>query len=113
MRTCVCCGAEYEWGVHVTAFGGEVGLSEQKIKATVCDNPSVWSERELLLLQIVDELHDMATIKDETWEIMTNYWNNEQIIEILMIVGWYHSIAYVCNAARVPYETWAARFPQC
>src|SRR5690349_15021200 len=28
LRTCARCGAEYEWGVHVTAFAAAVGLDE-------------------------------------------------------------------------------------
>jgi 4-carboxymuconolactone decarboxylase len=33
-------------------------------------------------------------------------------VELLMLAGWYHAISYVCNAARVPLEAWAARDPR-
>ena len=33
-----------------------------------------------------------------------------QLIELMMLAGWYHSVSYVCNAARVPLEAWAARW---
>src|ERR1700736_6197257 len=34
-RTCARAGAEYEWGVHVLAFGKPLGLSDEQIAATV------------------------------------------------------------------------------
>src|SRR5919197_2694540 len=38
-RTCARAGAEYEWGVHVLAFGKPVGLSDAQIAATVHGGP--------------------------------------------------------------------------
>jgi 4-carboxymuconolactone decarboxylase len=37
-------------------------------------------------------------------------WRPPQLIELLMLAGWYHAISYVCNAARVPLESWGARW---
>src|SRR5258706_2886702 len=34
LRTCARCGAEYEWGVHVTAFSAAVGLDDALVRAT-------------------------------------------------------------------------------
>src|SRR2546421_10618386 len=34
-RTCARAGAEYEWGVHVLAFGKPLGLSDEQVAATV------------------------------------------------------------------------------
>ncbi len=34
-RTCARCGCEYEWGVHATVFGPQVGLTGDKLAATV------------------------------------------------------------------------------
>src|SRR5436190_15156786 len=34
LRTCARLGAEYEWGVHVTAFAAAVGLDEAAVAAT-------------------------------------------------------------------------------
>ena len=44
-RTCARCGCEYEWGVHVLAFGRPLGLSEKQISATVLGDQSdpAWS----------------------------------------------------------------------
>jgi len=113
-RVCARCGAEYEWGVHVSAFGRAAGFSDAD-NAAIADPASGGAglaERDRLLLRLVDELHDSSTVSDALWEELASVWSAAQLVELLMLAGWYHAISYVCNAARVPLETWAARWPQ-
>lgn len=113
-RVCARCGCEYEWGVHVVTFGQAVGLSQETLAATVTKHPfdPTWSDRESLLVQMVDELHDTSTITDSLWNQLAARWTPTQLIELCIIVGWYHLISFVTNAARVQPEEWAASFPQ-
>jgi 4-carboxymuconolactone decarboxylase len=112
-RVCARCGCEYEWGVHVAAFGQAVGISPQKLAATVTKSAgdAIWSEREALLVRLVDELHDTARVSDQLWAGLSAHWSDSQLIELLATVGWYHLISFVANAAQVELEEWAARFP--
>jgi alkylhydroperoxidase family enzyme len=113
-RTCARCGCEYEWGVHVAAFGEACGLSRLQLEDTAREiiEQGVWSEREHLLIKLVDELHETATLSDEVWEQLAAGWSIAQMLEVIIIVGWYHLISFVANAVRVEQEPWAARFPQ-
>lgn len=112
-RTCARCGCEYEWGVHVTAFGQAVGLSAEKLAGTVSaasDDP-IWMERESLLIRLADCLHESASLPDDLWDGLANQWGVQQIIEMIVLVGWYHTISYLANGLKLPHEGWAARFP--
>jgi alkylhydroperoxidase family enzyme len=112
-RTCARAGAEYEWGVHVVAFGKPLGLSEAQIAATVVgqvDDPA-WNESDAALVALADELYDTATVSDALWARLARRFSDEQLIELLVTAGWYRLISYVINAARVDREPWAARFP--
>src|ERR1700733_2131778 len=112
-RTCARAGAEYEWGVHVLAFAKPLGLSDEQIAATVrsdCPDP-VWSAQDAELIELADELYDMANVSDGLWARLAARFSDEQLIELLVIAGWYRLIAYVINAAGVQRESWAARFP--
>lgn len=113
-RTCARCGCEYEWGVHVAAFGEACGLSRLQLEDTAngSANEALWSERERILIKLVDELHETASLSDRLWEQLTAGWSIAQILEVIIIVGWYHLISFVATAARVEREPWAARFPQ-
>jgi 4-carboxymuconolactone decarboxylase len=112
-RVCARCGAQYEWGVHVAAFSPAAGFDARQT-ADIADPASDLASllpRDQLLVRMVDELHDTATIADALWAELAAHWSEAQLIELLMLAGWYHAISYVCNAARVPLETWAARWP--
>ena len=112
-RTCARAGAEYEWGVHAVAFAETVGLSPEQVAATAAEDgardPS-WSEQDVLLVRLADELHDTATVSDDLWRRLAGHYNDQQLLELVVTAGWYRTIAYVTNAARVTLEPWAARF---
>ena len=106
-------GAEYEWGVHAVAFGRPLGLSGDQIAATArgdADDPA-WSGRDRLLVRLVDELHDTATVSDDLWGALAREWDAPQLLELVVLAGWYRLIAQVVNAARIELEPWGERFP--
>jgi alkylhydroperoxidase family enzyme len=112
-RACARCGCEYEWGVHATAFGARVGLDAAQLAATAAggsDDPA-WSARDRLLVRLVDELHDSATVSEALWRELRARFGVAELLELLLVAGWYHAISYVANGARVEREEWAARFP--
>jgi 4-carboxymuconolactone decarboxylase len=111
-RVCARCGAEYEWGVHVAAFGEAAGFTAAQITA-LADRDATGASltpRDRLLVRMVDELHETGTLGDALWFDLAALWSTQQLLELLMLAGWYHAISYVCNAAGVPLESWAARW---
>jgi 4-carboxymuconolactone decarboxylase len=113
-RVCARCGAEYEWGVHVAAFSEAAGLTPEQTSAIAStgEDLSSLTANDRLLARMVDELHDTSDVSDALWAELAGIWSPAQLIELLMLAGWYHAISYVCNAARVPMERWAARWPK-
>jgi 4-carboxymuconolactone decarboxylase len=112
-RVCARCGAEYEWGVHAAAFAEAAGFTEPQTRAIVdpdADDAPL-TDRDRLLVRLVDELHESSRVSDTLWEQLAAEWQPEQLLELLMLTGWYHAISFVCNGARVPLESWGARFP--
>lgn len=111
-RVCARCGAEYEWGVHVAAFGEAAGFTPAQTRAIAdpAADAATLTERDRLLVRMVDELHERADVPDALWEELARHWSQPQLVELLMLAGWYRAISYVCNAARVPLEKWGARF---
>lgn len=112
-RTTARCGAEYEWGVHAAFFGERVGLTGERLVATVVGDcrSACWSEEEALLIEFVDQLHERAAITDDLWQRMSRHWNEAQILELSMLAGLYHAISFVINVAGVEREEYGASFP--
>ena len=108
------CGCEYEWGVHITSYAEKAGLSQDQIYSTVHGSGAddCWSGKDRAVMDMADELHDGAQVSDETYAALASYFDETQLIELFVLAGWYHSISYLANGARVEYEDWAARFPE-
>jgi alkylhydroperoxidase family enzyme len=112
-RTCARTGAEYEWGVHAVGYGRPLGLTEEQLEATQhgdADDPA-WSAEDRALIELADQLHDTCTIDDDLWARLAARFDDDQLLELLIVAGWYRLISYVVNAAGVEFEPWAARFP--
>ena len=117
LRTCARCGAEYEWGVHVTAFAEAAGLDDAAVKRTARREIEEIAEiaeadEDALLLRFADEMHDTQTVSDALWEKLAARFTEAQRLEMIAIAGFYHLISFVVNGARVEREPWAARFPK-
>jgi 4-carboxymuconolactone decarboxylase len=111
-RVCARCGAEYEWGVHVTGFAEAAGFSPAQV-AAIADpaaDDGALTEADRQLVQLVDTLHDSGAVSDALWTELAARWSAPQLVELLVLSGWYHAISYVCTGARVPLEPWAARW---
>jgi alkylhydroperoxidase family enzyme len=105
-------GSEYEWGVHVAFFAERAGLTEAQIASTAKSGAgdSVWTEEERLLLTVCDQLHRSCNIDDRTWSVLRDVFEEEAILEILMLAGFYRTVSYLTNALRLPNEPYGARF---
>jgi alkylhydroperoxidase family enzyme len=112
LRTCARCSAEYEWGVHVALFAQRAKLDQAAIAATVARGEyDALTAPEKLLLRTADALHDEAGIGDDLWQELAAHYSSEQLLEIVTLVGFYHAISFMVNAARVELEAFAPRFP--
>jgi 4-carboxymuconolactone decarboxylase len=113
-RTCARCGCAYEWGVHIAFFSRRVELTAEQVRATVlgsADDPA-WVDEERLLIRLVDELHYSAGISDELWTALLAAFSVEQILELIALVGFYHTVSFFANGLGLPLESYGAPFPE-
>jgi len=112
LRSCARAGAEYEWGVHVSGFAAAVGLTNSEVNATLAPGSGSFTlERDRLLVDLVDELHESCNVTDELWDGLAGHYENDVLLELIVTACWYRLISCVINAAGVQHEPWATRFP--
>jgi alkylhydroperoxidase family enzyme len=114
-RTCARCGCEYEWGVHVAFFAGRAGLSGPQVASLAhggAGDPCWTDERDRLLIEAADALHADADIGHDLWHRLARVFSDEQLLDLLMLAGWYHAISFTANGARVAREDGAPRFAE-
>ncbi|MGH8996269.1 MAG: carboxymuconolactone decarboxylase family protein, partial [Acidimicrobiales bacterium] len=99
-------------GQHV-AIARAAGLSADEV-ARVPDGPDAagWAPDDAALLRAADELHRDAAITDATWSTLTGRLGERQLIEVCMVVGQYHLVAFTLNSLGVELEADAAPFPR-
>jgi alkylhydroperoxidase family enzyme len=113
IRTTARCGCEYEWGVHVRFFAERVGLEPRQLASltTGSRDDACWlDDAERLLIQCVDALHDANDISNELWATLAEEFSEKNLLDLLLLTGWYHAISFVARATRVPHESGAPVF---
>ena len=114
IRTGALTRSEYEWGMHVSIYAERCGLSEAQIQELTVGplSAGLWSEKEHVIVRMVDELHAHSTIGDDTWSQLRCHWPDPQIVELVMASSFYHMAAFFLNSMAVPLEEGARRFPK-
>ncbi|HKY67509.1 MAG TPA: carboxymuconolactone decarboxylase family protein [Acidimicrobiales bacterium] len=104
LRTGWNCRSDYEWAQHVR-IARAAGLADDEI-ARVREGPDApgWAPLEVLLLRAADELHADACIGDGTWAGLTAHYDEKQMIELPMLVGHYHLVAFTLSSLGVQVE---------
>ncbi len=112
-RTCARCRCEYEWGVHVAFFAERVALSAPQVASLThgrASDPCWTDERDRLLIEAVDALHDASDIEDSLWRKLSSVFGEQELLDLLLLCGWYHAISFAANGARVALEEGVPRF---
>jgi alkylhydroperoxidase family enzyme len=112
-RVTAACGAEYEWGVHVSAFAAKAGLDEEQIASLTTGGPEdvCWDDADRILIRLCDSLQSSCTVDDGLWTELSTYHSDEAILELLMLAGTYRTVSYLVNTLRLPLEQGARTFP--
>jgi len=113
-RTCALNRCEYEWGVHVATFAEAAHLTADQVRAIVLGQATdaCWSSAEQTLIATVDALHERATLSDVEFKALSAHYDEPQVLEIIMLSGFYRTVSYLANTLALPLEEKAARFPK-
>ncbi|MFX1275407.1 MAG: carboxymuconolactone decarboxylase family protein [Promethearchaeota archaeon] len=106
------CKSEYEWGQHV-AIGKSCGLKEEDFQRII-DGPDSkgLDPFEATLLRAVDELYDNAFISDSTWNLLSDRYNDQQLIDLIFTVGQYNLVSMVLNTLGIQLDEGYEGFPK-
>jgi alkylhydroperoxidase family enzyme len=101
LRTGYNCGSDYEWGQHVR-IAEAIGITREEIMR-VAEGPDApgLPAPDALLLRAADELHEQSKISQVTWTGLAAAYDERGLIEITMLVGHYHLVAFALNSLEV------------
>jgi 4-carboxymuconolactone decarboxylase len=112
LRTGCNCGSAYELAQHYrTAVS--LGMTDEDMeRIRLGPEAPGWESLEAALCQAADELHHDHVISDTTWSVLAASFDEPVLIELTMLVGYYHLVSMVLNSLGVPIEEGTAHFPR-
>jgi 4-carboxymuconolactone decarboxylase len=103
--------AEYEFGQH-TVIGRDCGLTDDEIAAlTRAPNSHDWSADDLALIALADDLHADDCVTDATWSDLARRWDDAQLVELLIVAGFYRLVSGFLNSTGVQLDDGVPGFP--
>jgi 4-carboxymuconolactone decarboxylase len=110
LRVALRCSCEYEWANHVLAAISS-GRTAAEI-ASLVQGTGSWSDAEAAGLALVDDLCADDCASEETWKALRASYDEGEIIELLLVIGFYRMNAGFLNSLGVPVEPGRPRFGQ-
>ncbi len=103
--------AQYEFGQH-TLIGLNCGLTQDEIDALV-DEPGAhdWSNDDRALIALADDLHADDCVSDATWAHLATRWNDAELVELLVVAGFYRLVSGFLNSTGVQLDDGVPGFP--
>jgi alkylhydroperoxidase family enzyme len=113
LRTCGRVGSAYEWGGQAAFWGPLTGVAPEEADALTGDalDATSWSAGDRAVIGAVDDLERDGAIGDARWAELRAHLDDEQIIELVIVNGWYRMIAVTCNALGLGIEDWMRPWP--
>lgn len=113
LRVTANCRCEYEWGLRIAFFQDEAGLDDEQVYASVYGNAedTCWTAEDAVLVRLADSLHAASDIPDGLWTELGRVFTAEAVIELLLLAGYYRTVAYLANGLRLGMEPMARAFP--
>ena len=96
-------GCDYEWEQH-RRLGKRAGLTDAAIEAAAGRaraKDGTWTTREELIIETIDQLVDRRVVDDDLWSRLTAHFEDNELIELLMLAGQYDGLATTIGVLRI------------
>ncbi len=103
--------AVYEFGQH-TVIGKRCGLADDEITAlTRSPHEHDWSADDRALIALADDLAADDCVSDGTWTALALRWSDAELVELLVVAGYYRLVSGFLNSAGVQLDDGIPGFP--
>ena len=93
-------GSVYEWGQHVV-IGKREGVTDAEILRLRTPGLEGWPAEDAVLVRFADELCQTNTVTDATWAALAARFDEQQLIELVMLGGFYRMVAGTLNSLGI------------
>ena len=94
------CRSEYEFSQHI-AFARRVGLSDSQLRGIANPTAALFDAHELAVLAYAAALTTDSRASDATYAAVAAFLNEEEIVELTLVIGFYNMVSRTLNALEV------------
>jgi 4-carboxymuconolactone decarboxylase len=109
LRSTFRAGAEYYFGHHVLV-AERSGISDDVVRR-ITQPAAVWTGPDELLVRVADEMVDQAILTDRTYDDLSRRYDAAQLMEAILIPGFYRMVAGFVNTLGVEREPGVPGWP--
>lgn len=104
LRTTWLIKADNEFAQHLI-LGRRAGLNDAEMQRVQKDaNDPGWSENDAALIRAADELNAHSRISDTTFEQLARNYSDQQIMDMIFLVGTYRLLGSAANSFNIPLD---------
>jgi AhpD family alkylhydroperoxidase len=104
-------GCEYEFAQHAP-IGRRIGLTQREIESLGKPvEEGDWDEGDTALIRLTDEVTHDHEVSDEVWQLASKGHDDNQMMELVLLAGYYQMLATFLKTVRMPLEEGSPRFP--
>jgi alkylhydroperoxidase family enzyme len=96
-------GSEYEFGQH-TVIGKSAGLTDEEVARLADAGAGEWAPEDQALVSLADEICEDDVASDQTWRALKERWNDAELLELLVLAGYYRLVSGMLNSVGVALE---------
>ena len=97
--------SDYEWASHYP-IALEIGVSQDQVDAiSHWSDATNFSDEERAVLQYTDEVAQNSEVTDETFRVLQQYLNEQGIVELTLLVGFYRMVARFVMTLQIEVDT--------
>ena len=105
-------GSEYVFCHHVR-ISRELGIPDEVILGVRDPRRChAFSKTDRAVLKLADEMHEHAESTGPTWAVLEKAFAYDELVEILLIVGFWSMVAGFVNSARIPLDAGVPSWPE-
>lgn len=105
-------GSEYVFCNHVSQ-SRDLGMSDEEILGV--RDPAqcrAYSETDRRVIALADEIHESARVTPATWSALEKVFTPEELVELVLVAGFWRTIAGFLNTAEIPLDADVLSWPE-
>lgn len=104
--------SEYEFCQHVRV-SRDLKMSEEEILGVRDpDGCAVYNNTDRAVIRMADELLDQSEVSQQTWATLEKSFSQAELVELLLIAGFWRMIAGYLKTAKVPLDADVPSWPE-